>query len=226
MRPKKRDKREIVRRGELRDAERVPMAKLADTRIGRKRDELSGKDRARLGERRFIFVPQALARERGEVISDLVALDVPNEGAPPGRKLETFQDVDIEGELNGVMQLRLAVVLVVAAFLAPAGLDVARHIAAGLLAQQIGHAEQVLGANAAAIDKRLAPRHRFERETFAVGIVRLGEIEERKLQLGDGLALEQRASFPQQAHKGLISSRLARSPKASSATRCGHCTRS
>src|SRR6266536_409808 len=77
------DKCEIVRRGKPRDAVRVPVAKLADTRIARERQELSRKDRARVEERRFIFVPQSLARECGEVVVDLIAQDVPDEGAPP-----------------------------------------------------------------------------------------------------------------------------------------------
>jgi uncharacterized ion transporter superfamily protein YfcC len=61
------------------------------------------------------------------------------------------------------MQLRFAVVLVVAALFAAAGFDIARNIAAGLLAQEVGHAQQIIGADAAAIDERLAALHSFER---------------------------------------------------------------
>ncbi len=73
---------EIVRSGELRDAVGMPVAKLADTGIARERNELSGENRARIDERRFIIVPQALARQRAEVVRDLLALDIPDEAAP------------------------------------------------------------------------------------------------------------------------------------------------
>src|SRR5205823_232332 len=89
------------------------------------------------------------------------------------------------------------------ALLASAGFDVARNIATDLIAQEVGHADQIPGAYVAAIDERLAARHGFEREPLAVGFVRLGEIKERELQPGDRLALEERAAFPQQANKGI-----------------------
>ncbi len=103
------------------------------------------------------------------------------------------------------MSLRFAVVLVVLAILAPAGFDVTRNVTTGLPAQQVRHAEQIVGANSAAIDHRLAPHHGFQRHPLAIGFVRLGEIKERELQLGDRLALEQRAALPQQANEGINS---------------------
>jgi hypothetical protein len=128
---------------------------------------LSGKDRAGLGERRLIFVPQGLARECREVISDLVSLDVPNEGAGgPAGKLETFENIDIQGELNGIVKLRLAVAFVVAAFLAPARLDVDRHIAARLFSQEVRYTEQVLNANAATVNQGIASGHGLERQSL------------------------------------------------------------
>ena len=44
------NEREIIRRRELRNAERVPMTKLADTRIGGKRRDVPGENRAGVGK--------------------------------------------------------------------------------------------------------------------------------------------------------------------------------
>jgi hypothetical protein len=124
-------------------------------------DGSTGENRARLHERLFIIVPQILAREPGEVVKDLLALNIPNEAAPSRRPIETLKNVDIERDLNGVMPLRFAVVLIVPTVLAPAGFDVTWHIAASLFPQQVRHAEQIVGADSAAIDERLAARHGF-----------------------------------------------------------------
>jgi hypothetical protein len=191
------NQREIIRRGELPDAVGVPVAKLADARVGGQRRRLPGEDRAGLGERSLIVVPQPVAFERGEIIGDLIALDVPHEGAASRRQPEALENIDIVGELNGVMEFGFAVALVIAAFLAAAGLDVAGHVAARLLAQQIGHANEVIGGNTAAIYQRIASHHGVERQPFAITIARLGQIGERLVQLGDNFALEQRAPFPQ-----------------------------
>ena len=86
------------------------------------------------------------------IISVQVPVHFKNEGAAPGRKLKTFKNVDVQGELNGIVTLQLAVAFVAAAFLAPARLDIARHIAARFFSQEIRRAEQVLAANATAID--------------------------------------------------------------------------
>jgi hypothetical protein len=94
-------------------------------------------------------------------------------------------------------------VLIISAVLASAGFDVARHVAASLFAQQVRHAKQIVGADSAPIDKRLAAHHGFQREPLAGGFVRLGEIKKRELQPGDRLAHEERAALPQQANKGI-----------------------
>jgi hypothetical protein len=93
---------------------------------------------------------------RGEVVSDVVSLDVPNESAAIGRQLEAFENIDIKRELNGIVKLRFAVAIVGAAFLGSAGLDVAGHMAAQFFAQEIRHAEQVVGTDAAAVDQGIA----------------------------------------------------------------------
>src|SRR6266853_984473 len=112
-------------------------------------------------------------------------MNVPDESATPGRKLQAFENIDIEGKLNGVVGLWLAVALVAATFLPAAGLDVTGHIAAWLFPQEIGYAKQVISANAADIDQGIAPRHGIYRESFAIATARLRHVGEGLVQLGD-----------------------------------------
>jgi hypothetical protein len=125
-----------------------------------------------------------------------LALDVPDETAPSSRSIQALKDVDMKGKLHGVMPLWFPIVLVIPTVLASPGFDVARDVAAGLFAQQVGHADQVFGTYLATINEGLATRHGFEREALTLDVVRLGEIKERKPQPGDCLALEKRAAFP------------------------------
>jgi hypothetical protein len=102
------------------------VAKLADAAICGKWRGLTREDSTGFGERRLIVLPERLPFERCEVICDLVGMNIPHEGASAGRELEALENIDIEGELNGIVEFRLAITLIILFLFAPAGLDVAR----------------------------------------------------------------------------------------------------
>ena len=146
--PEKWDQREIIGRDELRNAVSVPMAQFADTRICGERRELPGKNGARLVRAPFGSRPTAQCLKRGEVVDATL-----RHGRPRQRRAGLLTDRGAqECRYRGRAEPRnadfgLPSFSSSAAFLAPAGFDVARHIAAGLLAQEIGHADQILGSD-------------------------------------------------------------------------------
>src|SRR5688572_18085438 len=107
-----------------------------------------------------------------------------------------LEDVDVERQLHGIVRLGFSVSIFAATFLAGAGFDVAWHIAAGLLAQEILQSKQVVGTDAPTVDQRLTASHSIQGGRFSLGGVEAREINEWKLQLGNGLTLIERASLP------------------------------
>jgi hypothetical protein len=86
-------------------------------------------------------------------------MDIPNETQPPARKAKLLQNIDVQSQLDRVMGLRLAVVIVAAALLSPRRFDLTGDVAGGGSPEQIWHSQQVAGRDPTAIDQRLPRTH-------------------------------------------------------------------
>ena len=141
------------------------MAQLADARISRTRFAPPGKNGPGMREDGLVLLPQRAGIARGlragEVVIDLVSVDVPDEPLPSGGKPDPFEDVGIERQLNGVVLLGFCEVL--GALGAGPGLDVAGKIAVAFTAQEIRNAQQFVGSNPPGVDQGVPPAHRLAR---------------------------------------------------------------
>src|SRR5580700_3648752 len=105
-------------------------------------------------------------------------MDIPDKATAASGKLEALKNIDIQGELNSVVELRLTVAFLAAPFLTPAGLDIPRNIAARPLSQEIRITKQVIGANAATVNEGITTPHRLKCQPLSLGIQSLGKIRD------------------------------------------------
>jgi hypothetical protein len=78
-----------------------------------------------------------------------------------------FEEVDIQSQLYAIMEFRLPVAVLPSSLFSRCRLDVAGNVSALYLAQKIGHSEEIVVAETAAVDQPLAASDRSEGLLFS-----------------------------------------------------------